>query len=56
MAAAMAWISDHLACQSLTLQYSSMVRIVLECDAEGLSAQIGEQAAIDVAEEFAHRP
>jgi hypothetical protein len=33
-----------------------MFRIVLECDAKGLSAEIGEQAAIDVAEEFAHRP
>ena len=33
-----------------------MFRIVLECDAEGLSAEIGEQAAIDIAEEFAHRP
>ena len=40
----------------LTLQYSSMFRIVLECDAGGLSAEIGEQAAIDIAEEFGHRP
>jgi hypothetical protein len=33
-----------------------MFRIVLECAAEGLSAEIGEQTAIDIAEEFAHRP
>ena len=33
-----------------------MFRIVLECDAKGLSDEIGEQAAIDIAEEFAHRP
>ena len=33
-----------------------MFHIVLECDAEGLSPEIGEQAAIDIAEEFAHRP
>jgi hypothetical protein len=33
-----------------------MFRIVLECDAAGLPAEIGEQAAIDIAEEFAHRP
>ena len=39
-----------------TLQCSSMFRIVLECDAAGLPAEIGEQAAIDIAEEFAHRP
>jgi len=29
-----------------------MFRVVLECDAEGLSPQIGEQAAMDIAEEF----
>ncbi len=33
-----------------------MFRIVLECDAAGLHAEIGEQAAIDIAGEFAHRP
>jgi hypothetical protein len=33
-----------------------MLSIVLECDAEGLSPEIGEQAAIDIAEEFTHRP
>jgi hypothetical protein len=33
-----------------------MFHVVLECDAEGLSSEIGEQAAVDIAEEFAHRP
>jgi hypothetical protein len=33
-----------------------MFHVVLECEAEGLSAEIGEQAATDIAEEFTHRP
>ena len=33
-----------------------MFRVVLECDAKGLSPQIGEQATMDIAEEFSHRP
>ena len=33
-----------------------MFRVVLECDAERLSPQIGEQAAMDITEEFGHRP
>ncbi len=33
-----------------------MFRIVLECDTAALSAEIGEQAAIDITKEFAHRP
>jgi hypothetical protein len=33
-----------------------MFRVVLECGAEGLSQQTGEQAAMDIAEEFVHRP
>ena len=33
-----------------------MFHIVLECEAQGLSPQIGAQAATDIAEEFAHRP
>jgi hypothetical protein len=33
-----------------------MFHVVLECEAEGLSCEVGEQAATDVAEEFAHRP
>ena len=34
----------------------SMFRIILECDAAKLSDEIAEQAAIDIAEEFGHRP
>ena len=34
----------------------SMFRVTLECDAEGLSPQLAEQAIIDIAEEFTHRP
>ena len=33
-----------------------MFHIVLECDAQRLSAEHGQQAAVDIAEEFAHRP
>ncbi len=33
-----------------------MFHIVLECDAERLSPEIAEQAATDIADEFAHRP
>jgi hypothetical protein len=33
-----------------------MFHVVLECGAEGLSPEIGEEAATDIAEEFAHRP
>ena len=34
----------------------SMFRIVLDCDVADLSHEIAEQAANDIAEEFAHRP
>ena len=33
-----------------------MFRVVLECAAEGLPSQIAEQATMDMAEEFSHRP
>jgi hypothetical protein len=33
-----------------------MFHVVLECDAGELSPEIGEQAARDIADEFAHRP
>ena len=33
-----------------------MFRVVLECDAEGLPPEFAEQAVIDIAEEFGHRP
>jgi hypothetical protein len=35
---------------------TNMFRVVLECDAEGLPPEIAEQAIIDIAEEFSHRP
>ena len=37
---------------SATMRF--MFHVVLECEAEGLSCEVGEQAATDVAEEFAH--
>jgi hypothetical protein len=33
-----------------------MFHVVLECEEEGLSPELGEQAATDVAEEFSHSP
>jgi hypothetical protein len=33
-----------------------MYKIVLECNAEGLSSQIAEQAVMDIADEFRNRP
>ena len=39
-----------------TLQTVQMFHVVLECAAEGLSPEIGEQAAMDITEEFTHRP
>jgi hypothetical protein len=39
---------------SATMRF--MFHVVLECEAEGLSPEIGEQAATDIAEEFTHRP
>jgi hypothetical protein len=33
-----------------------MFRVILECAAEGLPSEIAEQAIIDIAEEFSHRP
>ena len=35
---------------------SNKFRVVLECDAEGLPSQVAEQAILDIAEEFSHRP